>query len=91
MMAKGDVVLIRSSKGEPGVRRIWDDSVNDPYVCLEVYWGRWERNRVEPVCSPIDKQRVYFVDENLLPQLVKAFESETSDLETLWSQAKPYH
>ena len=92
-MAKGDIVLIRASRGEPGVRRIWDDSGGDPFVCLEVYWGRWETDGVTPVCWPVGKDQLFAMDEELVPQLEAAFESAAGDsghLDSLWSRAKPY-
>ena len=89
-MPKGDVVLIKASRGEPGARRIWDDSGAAPYVCLEAYWERWERYGVEPICWPVGQDQLFELDESLLSQLRTAFESGDDGLEALWSEAKPY-
>ena len=89
-MPKGDVVMIKASRGEPGARRIWDDSGEAPYVCLEVYWERWEQYGVEPVCWPVGKDQLFKMDESLLAKLQDAFNKADSRLDDLWSQAKPY-
>ena len=73
-MAKGDVVLIKASRGEPGARRIWDDSGDAPYVCLEAYWERWEQYGVEPICWTVGQDQLFEMDESLLSQLQTAFE-----------------
>ncbi len=89
-MPKGDVVLIKASRGEPGARRIWDDSGEAPYVCLEVYWERWEQYGVEPVCWPVGHDQIFELDESLLAKLQTASEGADDRLDALWSKAKPY-
>ena len=89
-MPKGDVVLIKASRGEPGARRIWDDSADAPYVCLEAYWERWEQYGVEPICWTVGQDQLFEMDQSLLSQLQTAFEQANDRLEDLWSEAKPY-
>ena len=89
-MPKGDVVLIKASRGEPGARRIWDDSGAAPYVCLEAYWERWKRYGVEPICWTVGQDQLFELDESLLSQLQTAFENGDNRLGALWSEAKPY-
>ena len=66
-MPKGDVVLIKASRGEPGARRIWDDSGDAPYVCLEAYWERWEQYGVEP--GLLDRRPRPALQDGRLPAL----------------------
>lgn len=95
-MQKGDIVLIKSALGEPGVRRVWDPAPERPYVCLEDYWTRWQTNQVEPICWQVSKSQIFQVDEKLAIQLEAAFAAQRRGdaqagalVEKLWSQAKP--
>jgi hypothetical protein len=94
-MQKGDTVLIKASRGEPGVRRVWDPAPERPWVCLEEYWARWLSNQVDPICWQVDRRQVFQHDAKLAQQLEEAFESArkgdaqaASRLERLWAQAK---
>ena len=96
-MTKGDVVLIRASRGEPGVRRVWDSAPERPFVCLEEYWARWERNQIEPVCGQISRDQIFQFDARLFAALEEAYAARkfgdaesAARLEKLWTQAKPY-
>lgn len=96
-MAKGDVVLIRASRGQPGVRRVWDGAPARPFVCLEEYWARWERNQIEPVCGQLSRDQLFQFDPTLLAALEQAYNARVfGDAESatrlgrLWAQAKPY-
>lgn len=96
-MAKGDIVLIRASAGQPGVRRLWNDQGERPFVCHEEYWGRWERQGIEPVCWPVAREQILQFDAQLAGQLEAAFrEARGGDagaaarLDSLWKEARPY-
>ena len=96
-MQKGDIVLIRTSRGEPGVRRVWDASPERPFVCLEEYWLRWERNQLEPICWQVTRDQVFQADAALATALEQAFAAKVAGdtqaatrLEKLWAQAKAY-
>ena len=96
-MQKGDFVLIRTSRGEPGVRRVWDASPERPFVCLEEYWLRWERNQVDPICWQVPRDQMYQFDAALATALELAFATKVTGgtqaeahLKKLWAQAKPY-
>ena len=96
-MAKGDVVLIRASRTQPGVRRVWDSAPDRPFVCLEEYWMRWERNQIEPVCGQLSRDQLFLFDPILFTALEEAYAARVvgdpasaARLETLWAQAKPY-
>ena len=96
-MEKGDVVLIKASGNEPGVRRVWAPDTERPFVCLEDYWLRWRRHSVEPVCWPISSTMIFLFDEGLYSDLAEAFrslrqgvEGAQQRLEGLWEQAKRY-
>lgn len=96
-MAKGDLVLIRSVQGQPGLRRIWNDTGERPFVCPEEYWRRWETLQVEPVCWQVGREQLYRADEALAAELEAAFAASrngdaqaTMRLNTLWTKAKRY-
>ena len=96
-MNKGDIVLIKASGDEPGVRRIWDPDSRRPLVCLEDYWVRWERHEVAPMCWPVSPDRLYGFDETLSHDLEEAFQASrkghadaSTRLAGLWNQAKRY-
>lgn len=92
VMQKGDVVLIKASRGEPGVRRVWDPAPDRPWVCLEEYWERWQNNQVEPVCWQVARGQVFQYDTALAGELEAAFAARAKDagrLEQLWARAKP--
>ncbi|MEE9285167.1 MAG: hypothetical protein V3V35_05485 [Dehalococcoidia bacterium] len=95
-MGQGDIVLVRSSRGQPGVRRIWDDGPERPFVCHEEYWARWERQGLAPVCSQVGRDQIFDYDAALAAQLEEAFwASRNSDLAAtkrlnqMWEQARP--
>ena len=95
-MNKGDIVIIKASAGQPGVRRIWDPEPSEPFVCHEEYWARWERHEVAPVCWPMSRDRLFHFDADLEEKLEAAFQAFRSGqgdgvarLEGLWMQAKP--
>ena len=97
-MAKGDLVLIRTSRGHPGIRRIWDDTVAPPFVCHEEYWQRWERQEITPICWQVDTAHLFQPDPELLDELESAVaaaragdEVAAARLSELWRRAKPYH
>ena len=96
-MAIGDLVLIRSAQGQPGVRRIWKDEGARPFVCHDDYWQRWLALQVEPVCWQIDRAQIYQPDQSLTEKLEEAFAAwrggdvpAQEKLQTLWAQARPY-
>ena len=96
-MPKGDIVLIRTSQGHPGIRRIWDDTVAPPFVCHEEYWARWERQEIRPICWQVDAAHLFQPDMELLGELERAAaaarggdEVAAARLSELWSRAKPY-
>ncbi len=96
-MPRGDIVLIRSKLGDPGVRRIWDDSKDRPFVCHEEYWVRWERHALEPVCWQVGRDQVYQYDAALAAELEDACEASrrgesgaADRLEALWKRAQPW-
>ena len=96
-MQKGDIVLIRTSRGEPGIRRVWDTNHERPFVCLEEYWLRWERNQVDPICWQVPREQMYQFDATLAVALERAFAAKTigdaeaeARLGELWSRARPY-
>lgn len=96
-MAKGDLVLIRSAQGQPGLRRIWKDDVERPFVCHEDYWKRWEALQVEPVCWQVGKEQLYRADEALAAELETVFAAgrngdaqATMRLNALWTKARRY-
>lgn len=95
-MAKGDIVLIRSKKGEPGVRRIWEERDGGPFVCHEQYWGRYERTGIAPVCWQIGADQVRVYDQELARELETAFaQARAGDtaaearLAELWKKTRP--
>lgn len=94
-MKKGDIVLIRSSRKQPGVRRVWDPAPRRPFVCLEEYWTRWQRNGVEPVCWQVDRDSVFEYDARLAEELEAAFASGSAEpgpasrIDALWRKARP--
>jgi len=95
-MKKGDIVLIRASKGEPGVRRVWDPAADMPAVCLEGYWGRWLTNEIDPVCPRVARGQVFQFDAKLAQSLDEAYEAfrkgdaaAAARLDSLWKQARP--
>lgn len=95
-MRKGDTVLIKASRGEPGVRRVWDPTQERPFVCLEEYWKRWESNQIEPICWQVARGQIFQFDPTLVGSLEEAFEADgkgdaaaVGRLEKLWGQAKP--
>ena len=96
-MAKGDTVIIRASKGQPGVRRVWDPEPERSFVCHEEYWARWERHQIPPVCWPVSRDQLHQFDEELAQELDTAFRAmrggdakAAASLEALWKRAKPY-
>ncbi len=96
-MTKGDIVLIRTSRGDPGIRRIWDETVTPPFVCHEEYWQRWERQDIKPICWQVDTHHLFQPDVKLQHELEDAAtaaragdEVAAARLSELWSQAKPY-
>ena len=94
-MLKGDVVLIKASRNQPGVRRIWDPTPERPFVCLEDYWLRWERYQLDPICWQIPRSQIFQFDAALAASLEAAFSTIRNDpqaaakLEKLWASAKP--
>ena len=95
-MEKGDIVLIKARQGAPGVRRIWDPQPERPFVCHEVYWERWERYQLAPVCWQVSKGQLYQPDIDLARRLDEAYAAQRdgapeagSRLEELWEQARP--
>ena len=95
-MKKGDIVLIKASRGEPGVRRIWDGAPERPFVCLEEYWTRWERNQVDPICVQIGRDQVFQYDAAIATALEQAYAAKSAGdaqagtrLDKLWAQVKP--
>ena len=96
-MIKGDIVIIRASAGQPGIRRIWDPEPRKPFVCLEEYWARWERHEIPPVCWPVSPAQIYRFDGGLAQELDAAFRASRDGeadaagrLKELWKRAKPY-
>jgi hypothetical protein len=96
-MQKGDIVLIKASRGQPGVRRIWQDGAERPFVCLETYWERWQRNQIDPVCWQIERSQVFQFEKALAVSLEEAFAAKVRGdpqagprLEAVWAKAKPY-
>jgi hypothetical protein len=96
-MPRGDLVLIRSQEGAPGLRRIWDDSKDRLFACHEEYWGRWERQKLEPVCAPVDRSQVYHNDAALAAQIEAAWDAmkrgdaaAKARVDALWKQARPW-
>ena len=95
-MKKGDIVLVRASRNEPGVRRIWDPAPERPYVCLEDYWNRWQLNGIDPVCPQMDRSQLFQYEAHLAQALeeasrdaVRGDKAAAAKLEALWKQAKP--
>ncbi len=95
-MEKGDIVLVRDSKGAPGVRRVWDPIPERPAVCLEEYWVRWLTNQIEPVCPRVSRAQVFHFDAKLSQSLDEAYGAARKGdgpaearLDSLWRQARP--
>ena len=92
-MSNYDVVLCRSFGNEPLVRVVWSVTDEGILICsqdnLDSTW-RTQADTV-PVLAPFDA--IYEYDDDLFPQLDKAFRSfgdHSPELEQLWKKARPY-
>lgn len=94
-MKKGDIVLVKASRGESGVRRVWDGAAEHLFVCLEEYWTRWESYQVDPICWQVGRNQVFQYDAALVTALEQAYGAKSAGdtaagarLDKLWAQAR---
>ena len=92
-MSEHDVVLCRSFGNEPLVRVVWSISGEGILICGQDSLDESKRtqNGSVPVLAPFDA--IYEYDDNLFPELDKAFRNfgdQSPELEQLWRKARPY-
>lgn len=96
-MPRGDIVLARTSTGEPIVRRVWQEDKDQVQVVHEDYYVRWSKYKVAPWVFTLKRQNIFRHDERLFHALEQAFVSKRTgkagadaELERLWKSANPY-
>ena len=92
-MSNHDVVLCRSFGNEPLVRVVWSITGEGILICGQesLDLSRQILADTVPVLAPFDA--IYEYDEDLFPQLDRAFRNSgehSPELLLLWQRAKPY-
>ena len=93
-MTKGEIVLVKSSGGEPLARIVCGEYENGVLICSEGEFTSWQDDDIEPLMVRCQWEHVYKYDKKLFQELREIAyneECEEAKLNQLWKLANPYY